>query len=65
MIENLREQKEREDRVRLEEMEQMRRENQQLKDKLSALQPQRLSQNHAANPTSAPDLKPDGEVSMN
>uniref|UniRef100_A0AAQ6AAH0 ELKS/RAB6-interacting/CAST family member 2 n=1 Tax=Amphiprion ocellaris TaxID=80972 RepID=A0AAQ6AAH0_AMPOC len=44
VIENLREQKDREDRVRLEEMEQMRKENQELKGKLSALQPQKLPQ---------------------
>uniref|UniRef100_A0A673AP61 ELKS/RAB6-interacting/CAST family member 2 n=1 Tax=Sphaeramia orbicularis TaxID=375764 RepID=A0A673AP61_9TELE len=43
VIENLRDQKEREDRVRLEELELMRKENQELKDKLFALQPQKLS----------------------
>ncbi|XP_061590916.1 ERC protein 2 isoform X2 [Cololabis saira] len=62
VIENLREQKEREDRVRLEELEQMRRENQQLKDKLSAQQSQKLSQNQTTNPTSTQDQRDDGEV---
>lgn len=59
VIENLREQKEREDRVRLEEMEQMRKENQELKDKLAALQPQKLSQNQPINPslTQNPDVE--------
>uniref|UniRef100_A0A3B3YEG2 ELKS/RAB6-interacting/CAST family member 2 n=1 Tax=Poecilia mexicana TaxID=48701 RepID=A0A3B3YEG2_9TELE len=42
VIENLRDQKEREERVRLEEMGQMRRENQELKEKLAALQPPKL-----------------------
>uniref|UniRef100_A0A3P9Q1T2 ELKS/RAB6-interacting/CAST family member 2 n=1 Tax=Poecilia reticulata TaxID=8081 RepID=A0A3P9Q1T2_POERE len=42
VIENLRDQKEREDRVRLEEMDQMRRENQELKEKMAALQPSKL-----------------------
>ncbi|KAM3872514.1 ERC protein 2-like [Diretmus argenteus] len=60
VIENLREQKEREDRARLEEMERMRRENQELKDRLSALQPQNLSINHSQTPIQ----RPDGEVSM-
>ncbi|KAM6924858.1 ERC protein 2 [Xenentodon cancila] len=62
VIENLREQKEREDRVRLEELELMRRENQHLKDKLSAQQPQKLSQNQTTNPTSTQDQRDDGEV---
>ncbi len=65
MIENLREQKEREDRVRLEELEQMRKENQELKDKLAALQPQKLSQSQSANPVPAQNQRPDGEVSIN
>ncbi|XP_039656891.1 ERC protein 2 [Perca fluviatilis] len=62
VIENLREQKEREDRVRLEELEQMRKENQVLKDKLSALQPQNLSQSQPANPVLTQNQRPDGEV---
>ncbi|XP_031172351.2 ERC protein 2-like isoform X4 [Sander lucioperca] len=62
VIENLREQKEREDRVRLEELEQMRKENQVLKDKLSALQPQKLSQSQPANPVLTQNQRPDGEV---
>uniref|UniRef100_UPI0037E83E38 ERC protein 2-like n=1 Tax=Semicossyphus pulcher TaxID=241346 RepID=UPI0037E83E38 len=62
VIENLREQKEREDRVRLEEMEHMRKENQELKDKLSALQPQRVSQSLPVNPSPTPNQRPDGEV---
>lgn len=41
MIENLREQKDREERARLEELEQMRKENQELKDKLAAILPQK------------------------
>lgn len=63
MIENLREQKEREDRVRLEELEQMRKENKDLKDKLSVLQPQKLSQSQPANPGLTQNQRPDGEVS--
>ncbi|XP_034732393.1 ERC protein 2 isoform X6 [Etheostoma cragini] len=62
VIENLREQKEREDRVRLEELEQMRKENQVLKDKLSAMQPQNLSQSQPANPVLTQNQRPDGEV---
>lgn len=50
MIENLREQKEREERARLEELQQMRKENQELKDKLAAVLPQKqlgtTGQNH-------------------
>ncbi|KAL3974541.1 serine/threonine-protein kinase LATS1/2 [Sarotherodon galilaeus] len=45
VIENLREQKDREDRVRLEELEQLRKENHELKDKLSVMQPQKQPQN--------------------
>ncbi|XP_050927232.1 ERC protein 2 isoform X1 [Lates calcarifer] len=62
VIENLREQREREDRVRLEDLEQMRKENQELKDKLSALQPQKLSQSPAPNPSPTQNQRPDGEV---
>ncbi|KAF6715314.1 ERC protein 2 [Oryzias melastigma] len=54
VIENLREQKEREDRTRTEELEQMRRENQILKDKLSVQQPLKLSQSPANNPSCNP-----------
>uniref|UniRef100_A0A667X5R1 ELKS/RAB6-interacting/CAST family member 2 n=1 Tax=Myripristis murdjan TaxID=586833 RepID=A0A667X5R1_9TELE len=64
VIENLREQKEREDRVRLEELELMRKENQELKDRLSALQPQNLSQSQATNLSQTPNQRPDGEVGM-
>lgn len=62
VIENLREQKEREDRTRLEELEQMRKENQELKHKLSALQPPNASQNPAANPGVTQNQRPDREV---
>ncbi|KAK5863666.1 hypothetical protein PBY51_000679 [Eleginops maclovinus] len=60
VIENLREQKEREDRVRMEELELMRKENQLLKDKLSALQPLKLTQ--PANPILTQNQRPDEEV---
>lgn len=63
MIENLRDQKEREDRVRLEEMDQMRRENQELKEKLAALQPPKLSQSQVTNSILIQNQRPDGEVS--
>lgn len=62
MIENLREQKEREDRTRIEELDQMRKENQELKDKLSALQPPNASQSQAANPGVTQNQRPDREV---
>ncbi|XP_040909880.1 ERC protein 2-like isoform X1 [Toxotes jaculatrix] len=62
VIENLREQKDRDDRVRLEELEQMRKENQELKEKVSALQPPKLSQSQATNPSPTQNQKPDGEV---
>ncbi|XP_059188268.1 ERC protein 2-like [Centropristis striata] len=62
VIENLRDQRDREDRVRLEELELMRKENQLLRDKLSALQPQKLSQSQPANPVLTQNLRPDGEV---
>nr|XP_054601955.1 ERC protein 2 [Nothobranchius furzeri] len=62
VIENLREQREREDRLRLDELEQMRKENQELKDKLPPLQPQKMSQSRVTNPTSTQNQKPDGEV---
>lgn len=64
VIENLREHKEREDRVRLEELDQMRKENQVLKDRLSALHPQKLSQSQPANPVPTQNQRPDGEVSV-
>ncbi|XP_024149613.1 ERC protein 2 isoform X2 [Oryzias melastigma] len=64
VIENLREQKEREDRTRTEELEQMRRENQILKDKLSVQQPLKLSQSPANNPSATQDQRPDGEVQV-
>lgn len=62
VIENLREQKEREDRTRLEELDQMRKENQELKDKLAALQPPSASQSQAANPGVTQNQRPDREV---
>ncbi|XP_047196425.1 ERC protein 2 isoform X4 [Hippoglossus stenolepis] len=62
VIESLREQKEREDRVRLEDSEKMRRENQELKDKLSALQPPKLLQSQTTNPSLTQNQRPDGEV---
>ncbi|XP_029974241.1 ERC protein 2-like [Salarias fasciatus] len=62
VIENLREQKEREDRVRLEDLEHMRKENQELKDKLAALQPQKLIQSQTGNPSPTQNQRPDGEV---
>ncbi|KAF7651161.1 hypothetical protein LDENG_00114910 [Lucifuga dentata] len=64
VIENLREQKEREDRVRLEELEQMRRENQDLKDRLTTLQPQKLATSQATNASQTQNQRPDGEVSI-
>lgn len=62
VIENLREQKEREDRARLEELEQTQKENQELKNKLSALQPPNASQNQAANPGVTQNQRPHREV---
>lgn len=62
VIENLRQQKDREDRTRLEELEQMRKENQELKNKLSALQPPNASQNQVANPGVTQNQRPDREV---
>lgn len=64
MIENLREQKDREDRVRLEELEQLRKENHELKDKLSVMQPQKQPQNQLGNPSPSQNQRPDGEVSV-
>ncbi|XP_037540756.1 ERC protein 2 [Nematolebias whitei] len=60
VIENLREQKEREDRVRFEELEQMRKENQELRDKLAALQPPKPLQSQVTNPITT--QKSDGEM---
>ncbi|XP_016520952.1 ERC protein 2-like isoform X6 [Poecilia formosa] len=62
VIENLRDQKEREERVRLEEMGQMRRENQELKEKLAALQPPKLPQSQVTNSILIQNQRPDGEV---
>uniref|UniRef100_A0A8C5H6U3 ELKS/RAB6-interacting/CAST family member 2 n=1 Tax=Gouania willdenowi TaxID=441366 RepID=A0A8C5H6U3_GOUWI len=61
VIENLREQKDREDTARSEELEQMRKENQELKDKLASLQPQKVSQIQASNQSPPQNLRPDGE----
>ncbi|XP_016520950.1 ELKS/Rab6-interacting/CAST family member 1-like isoform X4 [Poecilia formosa] len=62
VIENLRDQKEREERVRLEEMGQMRRENQELKEKLAALQPPKLPQSQVTNSILIQNQRPDGET---
>ncbi|KAM4571542.1 ERC protein 2-like isoform 2-T3 [Fundulus diaphanus] len=62
VIENLRDQKEREDRVRLEEMQLMRKENQDLKDKLASQQSQKLSHSQVTNSSLIPNQRPDGEV---
>uniref|UniRef100_G3P740 ELKS/RAB6-interacting/CAST family member 2 n=1 Tax=Gasterosteus aculeatus aculeatus TaxID=481459 RepID=G3P740_GASAC len=62
VIEALREQKDREDRVRLEELEQMRKENQVLKETLSALQPHKLPQSQPANSVLTQNQRPDGAV---
>ncbi|XP_029993958.1 ERC protein 2 [Sphaeramia orbicularis] len=62
VIENLRDQKEREDRVRLEELELMRKENQELKDKLFALQPQKLSHSQPSNPGLTQNQRPEPEA---
>lgn len=64
MIETLREQKERVERVQLEELDHMRKENQDLKDKLSALQPQKVSQNQPGTPGPTHNQRLDGEVRM-
>lgn len=64
VIENLRDQKEREDRVRMEELELMRKENQLLKDKLSVLQPLKLTQSQPAIAVLSTNQRPDEEVSM-
>uniref|UniRef100_A0A3B3UR43 ELKS/RAB6-interacting/CAST family member 2 n=1 Tax=Poecilia latipinna TaxID=48699 RepID=A0A3B3UR43_9TELE len=61
VIENLRDQKEREERVRLEEMDQMRRENQELKEKLAALQPPKLPQSQVTNSILIQNQRPDGD----
>lgn len=65
MIENLRDQKECEDRVRVEEMEHLRKENQELKDKLAALQPPKLSKSHITNSILIQNQMPEAEVSTN
>ncbi|KAJ4934826.1 hypothetical protein JOQ06_007607 [Pogonophryne albipinna] len=62
VIENLRDQKEREDRVRMEELELMRKENQLLKDKLSVLQPLKLTQSQPAIPVLFTNQRPDEEA---
>ncbi|XP_056131004.1 ELKS/Rab6-interacting/CAST family member 1-like [Lampris incognitus] len=62
VIESLREQKEREDRARMEELELMRKENLELKNRLSALQPQNLSASLASNAVQTTGQKPDGEA---
>lgn len=64
VIENLREQKDREDRVRLEELEQLRKENHELKDKLSVMHPQKQPQNQLGNPSPSQNQRPDAEVSV-
>ncbi|XP_057679577.1 ERC protein 2-like isoform X2 [Corythoichthys intestinalis] len=62
VIENLREQKERADRVQLVELERLRKDNQELKDKLSALQPQKPSPSQPAILGPNQIQRPDGEV---
>ncbi|KAM8864337.1 ERC protein 2-like isoform 12-T13 [Spinachia spinachia] len=62
VIEGLREQKDREDMVRLEELNQMRKENQVLKETLSALQPQKLPQSQPPNSVLTQNQRPDGAV---
>ncbi|KAK5894743.1 hypothetical protein CesoFtcFv8_011407 [Champsocephalus esox] len=62
VIENLRDQKEREDRVRMEELELMRKENQLLKDTLSVLQPLKLTQSQPAIAVLSTNQRPDEEA---
>lgn len=62
MIENLREQKERDDRTRLEELEHVRKENQELKNKLSTLQPSNTFHSQAANSGVTQNQRLDREV---
>ncbi|XP_071059875.1 ERC protein 2-like isoform X1 [Pseudochaenichthys georgianus] len=62
VIENLRDQKEREDRVRTEELDLMRKENQLLKDKLSVLQPLKLTQSQPAIAVLSTNQRPDEEA---
>ncbi|XP_077466317.1 ERC protein 2-like isoform X2 [Stigmatopora argus] len=62
VIENLREQKEQADRVHLEELERLRKDNQELKDKLSALQPQKQSPSQPAIVGPNQVQRPDGEM---
>ncbi|XP_051913152.1 ERC protein 2-like isoform X2 [Hippocampus zosterae] len=62
VIETLREQKERADRVQLEELERLRKDNQELKDKLSTLQSQKLSSSQPAIMGPKQGQRPDGEV---
>ncbi|XP_061128932.1 ERC protein 2-like isoform X1 [Syngnathus typhle] len=62
VIESLREQKERADRVQLEELERLRKDNQELKDKLLVLQPQKLSPGQPSFPSPNQGRRPDGEM---
>nr|XP_049610546.1 ERC protein 2 isoform X2 [Syngnathus scovelli] len=62
VIESLREQKERADRVQLEELERLRKDNQELKDKLLVLQPQKLSPGQPSIPSPNQGRRPDGEM---
>ncbi|XP_019747189.1 ERC protein 2-like isoform X2 [Hippocampus comes] len=62
VIETFREQKERADRVQLEELERLRKDNQELKDKLSTLQPQKLSPSQPAIVGPKQGQRPDGEM---
>ncbi|XP_061668307.1 ERC protein 2-like isoform X3 [Syngnathoides biaculeatus] len=62
VIENLREQKERADRVQLEELERLWKDNQELKDKLTALQPPKLSPGQPPILGPNQSLRPDGEM---
>ncbi|XP_077580220.1 ERC protein 2-like isoform X2 [Stigmatopora nigra] len=62
VIENLREQKEQADRVHLEELERLRKDNQELKDKLYVLQPQKQSPSQPAIVGPIQVQRPDGEM---
>ncbi|XP_077424182.1 ERC protein 2-like [Vanacampus margaritifer] len=62
VIENLREQKERADRVQLEELERLRKDNQELKDKLTAVHAQKLSPSQPAILGPTQGQRPDGEM---
>uniref|UniRef100_A0A8C5CKD8 ELKS/RAB6-interacting/CAST family member 2 n=1 Tax=Gadus morhua TaxID=8049 RepID=A0A8C5CKD8_GADMO len=64
VIQALREQRDREERARLEDVELLRRENRELKERVFAMQPQNLTQGPAAAPSQTPVQRPEAEVSM-